>query len=50
MIERLPIALALIIIGLICYMVAHRPALSKKEERELKQLDNKIAELFGGKR
>lgn len=49
MVDRLPIAILILIAGLICYIVSKRPALSKKEERELKKLDKIIAEMFGGK-
>ena len=50
MMERLPVALAFIIAGLICYLIAQRPALSKKEERELKELDDIIARTYGFKK
>ena len=49
MIERLPIATALILAGLVCHLLSQRPALSKKEERELKELDDIIARTYGGK-
>lgn len=47
MIERLPVSLAFIIAGLICYLIAQRPALSKKEEEELKELDRELSRLYG---
>lgn len=50
MIDRIPIALILIISGLICYTIAMRPALSKREKKELKELDNVISETYGGKK
>lgn len=50
MIDRIPVALILVIAGLICYAIAIRPALSKKEEKELKELDNEISRLYGGKK
>ena len=49
MVDRLPVAILLLIAGLVCYILSHRPALSKKEEKELKKLDKTIAEMFGGK-
>lgn len=50
MIERLPVALAFMIAGVICYLISKRPALSKKEEKELKELDDTIAETYGFKK
>ncbi|MFQ9977098.1 hypothetical protein [Clostridium cadaveris] len=50
MIERLPVAVAFMIIGLICYVISQRPVLSKKEEKELQELDNEISRLYGGKK
>mgnify|MGYP000130767185 CR=1 FL=1 len=50
MIERLPIAIAFLIAGLVCYVLSQRPALSKKEEQELKELDDIIAEAYGFKK
>ena len=52
MIERLPVALVLVlfIAGLICYLISQRPALSKKEEKELKKLDDIISETYGFKK
>lgn len=38
------------IIALICYLISKRPALSKKEEKELQELDNEISRLYGGKK
>ena len=49
MIERLPIAIAFLIAGLVCYVLSQRPALSKKEEKQLKELDKELARLYGGK-
>lgn len=49
MIDRLPIAIVLLTAGLICYVLSQRPALNKKEGKELKKLDNIISEMFGGK-
>ncbi len=49
MIERLPVALLLMVAGLVCYIISTRPALSKKEEKELRDLDNELARLYGGK-
>lgn len=46
---RIIIGLLFMVSGLVCYILSHRPALSKKEERELKKLDKTIAEMFGGK-
>lgn len=46
---RLPIALVFFIVGLICYAISKRPALTKKEERELKELDRELARICGGK-
>ena len=48
--ERILISLILMIIGLICYLIARRPALSKKEEQELKELDDIIAKTYGFKK
>lgn len=50
MIERLPIAIAFLAAGLICYVLAQRPALSKGEEQELKELDDIIAKTYGFKK
>lgn len=49
MTDRLPVVLIIITAGLICYILSKRPALNSKEKKELKRLDNVIAELFGGK-
>lgn len=49
MITRLPIALILFTAGLICYAMSKRPALTKKEQRELRELDNELSRLYGGK-
>lgn len=49
MIERLPVATALVLVGLICFILSQRPALSKKEEKELRELDDIIARTYGGK-
>lgn len=49
-IDRLPVALAFMIAGVICYLIAQKPALSKKEEKELKELDDIIAETYGFKK
>lgn len=38
------------IIALICYLISKRPALSKKEEQELKELDDIIAKTYGFKK
>ncbi|MDB2088102.1 hypothetical protein PM004_02075 [Clostridium paraputrificum] len=48
--ERIIISLILMIIALICYLISKRPALSKKEEKELQELDNEIIRLYGGKK
>lgn len=40
----------LMITGLICLAISKRAALSKKEEQELKELDNEISRLYGGKK
>ena len=48
--ERIIISLILMIIALICYLISKRPALSKKEEKELRELDNEIIRLYGGKK
>ena len=50
MLDRLPIALAFTLASLVCYLIAQRPALSKKEEKELKELDDTIAETYGFKK
>lgn len=47
---RIIIAIVLFVAGLICYLIAQRPALSKKEEKELQELDNEISRLYGGKK
>lgn len=49
MIERLPVAIVFLVAGLVCYVLSQRPALSKKEEQELKELDDIIAKTYGGK-
>ena len=49
MIDRLPIALAFTLAGLVCFILSQRPALSKREEKELKELDDIIAKTYGGK-
>lgn len=46
---RIIIVIVLFIVGLICYAISQRPALSKKEEKELRELDNELARLYGGK-
>lgn len=38
------------IIALICYLISKRPSLSKKEEKELKELDDIIAKTYGFKK
>lgn len=38
------------ITGLICLAISKRPALSKKEEKELKELDDIIAKTYGFKK
>ena len=48
--ERIIISLAFIIAGLICFIISQRPALSKKEEQELKELDDIIARTYGFKK
>ena len=48
--EIIIIALAFIIAGLICFIISQRPALSKKEEKELKELDDIIARTYGFKK
>ncbi|WP_195245225.1 hypothetical protein [Clostridium celatum] len=48
--ERIIISLILMVIALICFIISQRPALSKKEEKELKRLDNIISEMYGGKK
>lgn len=50
MIDRLPISIAFVLAGLVYYLIAQRPALSKKEEKELKELDDIIAETYGFKK
>lgn len=47
---RIIVAIVLFIAGLICYLIAQRPALSKKEEKELKELDDIIAKTYGFKK
>ena len=37
-------------IALICYLISKIPALNKKEEKELQELDNEISRLYGGKK
>lgn len=37
-------------IALICYLISKRPALSKREERELKELEDIIAKTYGFKK
>lgn len=49
MVDRLPVATAFVLAGLVCYLLSLRPTLSKKEERELQELTNIIAETYGGK-
>ena len=49
MLERLPTALVFIVAGAICYLLSQRPALSKREERKLKELDDIIGKTYGGK-
>lgn len=34
------------IIVLICFIISKRPALSKKQEKELNRLDNIISEMY----
>lgn len=48
--ERIIISSILMIIALICYLISQRPALSKKEEQELKELDDVIAKMYGSKK
>lgn len=48
--EQIIISSILMIIALICYLISKRPALSKKEERELKELDDIIARTYGFKK
>ncbi len=50
MLDRLPIALAFTLASLVCYILSQRPALSKKEEKELKELDDIIAKEYGFKK
>lgn len=50
MIERLPVGMAFILAGLVCYILSQRPALSKREERELKELEDIIAKTYGFKK
>lgn len=38
------------IIALICYLISKRPALSKKEKKELQELDDIIAKTYGFKK
>ncbi|MFR1823019.1 MAG: hypothetical protein ACLSXJ_06590 [Clostridium saudiense] len=47
---RIIFAIVLFIAGLICYLIAQRPALSKKEEKKLKELDDIIAKTYGFKK
>ncbi|MCD2500189.1 hypothetical protein LQE93_00185 [Clostridium sp. NSJ-145] len=47
---RIIVAIVLFIAGLVCYLIAQRPALSEKEEKELQELDNEISRLYGGKK
>ena len=44
--ERIIISSILMIIALICYLISKRPSLSKKEEKELKELDDIIAKTY----
>lgn len=48
--ERIIISSILMIIALICYLISKRPSLSKKEEKELKELDDIIAKTYGFKK
>lgn len=50
MITRLPLAIAFILAGLICYILSTIPPLSKKDEKELKELDDIIAKTYGFKK
>ena len=45
--ERLIIALPLLIIAVICLLIAHLPTLSKREEKELEELNEEILKVFG---
>lgn len=47
---RIIIAIVLFMVGLVCLAISKRPALIKKEEQELKELDDIIARTYGGKR
>lgn len=47
---RIIIGLLFMVAGLICYAISQRAYLSKKEEQELKELDNEISRLYGGKK
>lgn len=48
--EQIIISLILMVIGLICLAISKRPALSKQEEQELKELDDIIARTYGFKK
>ncbi|WP_250454923.1 hypothetical protein [Clostridium tertium] len=48
--ERIIISLLIFAIALICLAISKRPALTKKEEQELQELDNEISRLYGVKK
>lgn len=47
--DRLPIAIVFMTASLICYLLSQRPALSKRDEKKLKELNDIIARAYGGK-
>lgn len=49
MMARLLISLILFIAGLICFIISTRPALNKKEQKDLRELNDYIAKTYGGK-
>lgn len=49
MIERIPVTIILLIVGLICLVIGNRPALNKREQKKLQELDSIIARTYGGK-
>ena len=49
-VDRLPVATILFLMALVSFWLSQRPLLSKKEEKELKELDDILAKLYGGKK
>lgn len=48
--EPIIVSSILIIMGLICLIIGKKPALSKKEEQDLKELDDIIDREYGFKK